>query len=300
MPELPEVQTTVSGIAPYLVGQTVHELTFFRENLRYPLDTNWINKVSDKTIVSVYRRAKLIVMQLQNGVGDGSDNAEDNADDNADDNAGYLVWHLGMSGSLRIVDGTTPKKKHDHVALVVSRSADSNPNQSTVIRFHDPRRFGYLKYYDTAAAFYADIAHWGVEPLDDVFDGAYLYAKTRQKKQSIKNTIMDQSIVVGVGNIYACEALFMAGIAPHRGANRISLVRYERLAQTIKAVLLAAIEQGGTTLRDFVNAEANPGYFQQKLLVYGRHHQRCHVCHSLILSRQLGGRNSFYCPVCQT
>ncbi len=196
-----------------------------------------------------------------------------------------------MTGSLRVSGKNEEKRKHDHVEMILS--------DGKILRFHDPRRFGYLKWFATQDELLASFSHYGIEPLDDVFTGKYLYEKSRGKKQAVKNFIMDQSVVVGVGNIYACEALFMAGIAPQTASGKISLTRYAKLVDAIKKVLLQAIEQGGTTLKDFENADAKPGYFQQSLQVYGRVNEECALCQAIITTKVLAGRNSFYCPKCQ-
>lgn len=270
MPELPEVQTTVSGLQRYAQSQTITHVTFNRENIRYPLDTAWIAHIEKQSIIRISRRAKLIVMQLSKG---------------------YLLWHLGMTGSLRVSDNGEVRRLHDHIEMTLSGG--------NILRFHDPRRFGYLKWFANQAALRDSIAHYGVEPLSDDFSGKWLYHYSRGKKQAVKNVIMNQAVVVGVGNIYACEALFLSGIRPQTPCGRISQARYDRLVAAIKKVLQRAIALGGTTLRDFENADAKPGYFQQSLLVYGREGEPCRQCQSLITAVKLGGRNSFYCPKCQ-
>ncbi len=270
MPELPEVETTVNGIKHYAEGRVIKTAQFYRENIRYPLDKAWLPKIEDKKILSVTRRAKLIIMRLERG---------------------FLLWHLGMTGSLRICQPDEPKRKHDHVAFTLD-------NQK-ILRFHDPRRFGYLKWFANEESLYQSIAHYGIEPLSEAFDADYLWQISRGKKQSVKNFIMNQEVVVGVGNIYACEALFYAGIRPQTAAGKISKSRYQKLVMEIKKVLSEAITKGGTTLRDFENAEAKPGYFQQVLAVYGRAGKTCLQCQQTIKTIKLGGRNSFYCPSCQ-
>lgn len=270
MPELPEVQTTVSGLQQYIEGETIKTVIFHRDNIRYPLEKSWLAAMQQRRIVSIKRRAKLIIMQLDSG---------------------YLLWHLGMTGSLRISSKDEAKRQHDHVELCLTNGK--------IVRFHDPRRFGYLKWFADEAALQASIAHYGVEPLAENFNGQYLWERSRGKKQAVKNVIMNQEIVVGVGNIYACEALFLAGIRPQSPCGKISLKRYQVLAAEIKTVLKKAIEQGGTTISDFENADAKPGYFQQSLLVYGRTAKPCHHCKQAIKTVKLGGRNSFYCSRCQ-
>lgn len=270
MPELPEVETTVAGLKCHVEGQTITRVTFHRDKIRYPLVPAWIAAIEGKTVTVVKRRAKLIIMPLD---------------------AGCLLWHLGMTGSLRISSDNEARRKHDHIEMALS--------DGRILRFHDPRRFGYLKWFANEADLLADFAHYGVEPLSADFNGALLHALSRNKKQAVKNFIMNQAIVVGVGNIYACEALFTAGIRPQTPCGSISLARYRRLAATIKQVLEQSIQQGGTTLKDFENAEAKPGYFQQALAVYGREGEGCLRCQNSIVAVKLSGRNSFYCRQCQ-
>ncbi len=270
MPELPEVETTVLGLRRYVAGQQIVNTTFHRDNIRYPLHSAWIEQINGQSIVRIYRRAKLIVMQL---------------------NSGYLLWHLGMTGSLRVSQKEEPKRRHDHIECQL--------HNGRILRFHDPRRFGYLKYFADEAAMQDSIAHYGVEPLSDDFHADYLYHISRNKKQPIKNLIMNQAIVVGVGNIYACEALFLAAIRPQKACGKISKIRYQRLVAGIQSTLKQSIAQGGTTISDFENAEAEPGYFQQSLAVYGRSGKPCRQCRTTIKSIRLSGRNSFYCPCCQ-
>lgn len=270
MPELPEVQTTVSGLKHYVEGKRIETAVFHRKNIRYPLDTTWLAAMKSRKIVAVKRRAKLIIMQLDSGC---------------------LLWHLGMTGSLRISPKDEPKRLHDHVELHL---ADGH-----ILRFHDPRRFGYLKWFADESTLLQSVAHYGIEPLSDDFDEQYLWQRSRGKKQAVKNFIMNQEIVVGVGNIYACEALFLAGIRPQTACGKISRPRYHNVVKHIKNVLKKAIAQGGTTISDFENADAKPGYFQQELLVYGRANKPCPRCDTAIKTIKLGGRNSFYCPRCQ-
>lgn len=270
MPELPEVETTVQGLKRYTEQCQIDKVLFHRDNIRYPLDSTWIPQMEGQKILSVSRRAKLIIMQLEQG---------------------YLLWHLGMTGSLRVSFPHEPKRQHDHVELQL--------NSQRILRFHDPRRFGYLKWFASETAWSESIAHYGPEPLSSSFNADYLWRLSRGKKQAVKNFIMDQAVVVGVGNIYACEALFYTGIRPQQLAGKVSKARYQRLVEEIKKVLSAAIEQGGTTLKDFENAEAKPGYFQQVLAVYGREGEACPSCEKAIQTVKLGGRNSFYCSQCQ-
>ncbi len=270
MPELPEVETTVIGLRHYVEKATITDSLFHRDNIRYPLDKAWIQKMNGQKIIRVYRRAKIIVMQLENG---------------------YLLWHLGMTGSLRVSQKDELKRQHDHVECQL--------DNGRVLRFHDPRRFGYLKWFADEQSMQSSIAHYGIEPLSNEFNADYLYQVSRNKKQPIKNLIMNQEIVVGVGNIYACEALFSAGIRPQMPCGKITKKRCHELVKQIKLILEKAIEQGGTTISDFENADAKPGYFQQSLSVYGRTDSLCLQCETPIKAIKLGGRNSFYCPNCQ-
>ncbi len=270
MPELPEVETTVAGLRRYIDGQTITNVVFHRDNIRYTLNKQWIAAIEGQRIESIRRRAKLIIVQLSKG---------------------WLLWHLGMSGSLRVANADDPKREHDHVEMMLSGGR--------VLRFHDPRRFGYLKWFADEKQLLQSVAHYGVEPLSEAFSAKYLYQLSRNKRQAVKNFIMNQAVVVGVGNIYACEALFSAGIRPQAPCGSVSLARYEKLVATIKSVLATAITQGGTTLKDFENAEAKPGYFQLSLSVYGRDGRPCLHCQTPLENIKLAGRSSFYCPSCQ-
>lgn len=267
MPELPEVETTLNGIKPWVLGQRISDVIIHQSSLRWPVTCGMSDLVRGQTIVSLQRRAKYIILQLK---------------------VGSMLIHLGMSGSLRIVDSKTPRRKHDHIELQLANGS--------VLRYHDPRRFGCWLY---SRDDHEQLRHLGPEPLSDNFDGARLWANAKGRKVAVKPFIMDNKIVVGVGNIYASEALFRAGIRPDRAAGRISLQRYHCLAEHIKVVLAAAIEQGGTTLRDFVNSSGEPGYFQQTLDVYGRGGKPCHSCSSSLKEIRLGQRSSVFCPKCQ-
>lgn len=268
MPELPEVETTKRGISPYLEQQTVERIKIYQPSLRWPVSDE-IMMLQGQVIESVSRRGKYILMQTR---------------------LGSAVWHLGMSGSLRLSNPDEELKKHDHVQWDI--------NNGWTLRYHDPRRFGCLLFQPMGETL-SVLSHLGVEPLTDAFSGEYLYQLSRNKSQSIKNFIMDSKIVTGVGNIYASESLFKAGIHPNRAANRVSLGRYQVLAEHIRQVLTYSIEQGGTTLRDFINADGSPGYFKQSLNVYGRQGKPCPSCETLIKSKVIAQRNSFYCPKCQ-
>jgi formamidopyrimidine-DNA glycosylase len=267
MPELPEVETTLKGIKPWILGQQITGLIIRQASLRWPVTEGMSALVKNQTVVDVSRRAKYLIVQL---------------------NHGSLLIHLGMSGSLRITEVSTPWRKHDHIELQLSNGA--------VLRYHDPRRFGSWLWSEED---HQQLSHLGPEPLSDNFDGARLWHIAKGRKIAVKPFIMDNKVVVGVGNIYASEALFRSGIRPDRSAGRISQKRFDCLAGNIKVVLAEAIEQGGTTLRDFVNSQGDPGYFQQTLDVYGRAGQACNDCSGVLKECRLGQRSSVFCPVCQ-
>lgn len=274
MPELPEVETTVRGLQPHLLGTKIIDVRFHRDNLRTPLDKDWIPKINGQSINQIKRRAKVILMHLDNA---------------------YLAWHLGMSGSMRVCAINEPLRKHDHIEFIIENAG----KQRKVLRFHDPRRFGYLKYTESEAELLKPIEHYGPEPFSDEFNADYLYSLCQNKTQAIKSTLMDQTVVVGVGNIYACEALFLAGISPKRSSKRIAKKRLATLINHVQNVLNDAIKAGGTTLQDFESAEAKPGYFQQSLNVYGKAGKPCPHCFNPIQSQVISGRNTFYCKYCQ-
>jgi formamidopyrimidine-DNA glycosylase len=274
MPELPEVETTLRGIRPYLEGRRIARLLVRELRLRLPIPPETPDLVAGQTIGTLQRRSKYLLIALERGT---------------------LIVHLGMSGSLRIVASDSPPQRHDHLDLALT--------DGHCLRFHDPRRFGlFLWTPDPPEA--AQLQHpllraLGPEPLGESFDGDYLHARSRTRRIAIKNFIMDAAVVVGVGNIYANESLFMAGIHPARHCNRVGLERYRRLAGVIRLVLQSSIEQGGTTLRDFVNEEGQPGYFAQSLRVYGRAGEHCKICGEILRQQRIGQRSSFFCPRCQ-
>jgi len=270
MPELPEVETTRRGIAPHVEGLQVQVVRIRHRGLRWPIPQGLEERVAGQTVLSVGRRAKYLLLQLGSGT---------------------LLIHLGMSGSLRLVDPLLPPGRHDHVDLVFE--------SGVALRFSDARRFGAVLWIEGDPAQHKLLAELGPEPLSELVSGEYLFARSRGRRQAVKTFLMDNRILVGVGNIYANEALFDAGIDPRRAAGVISLVRYERLADCVKVVLARAIAQGGTTLRDFVGGDGKPGYFQQQLQVYGREGQPCVRCATPLLRVVLGQRASVYCPRCQ-
>ncbi|MGB1159479.1 MAG: bifunctional DNA-formamidopyrimidine glycosylase/DNA-(apurinic or apyrimidinic site) lyase [Porticoccaceae bacterium] len=267
MPELPEVETTLRGIEPFVSAQQITQLRVRQPALRWPVTDNIEALMQGQYIRSVTRRAKYLIFHLDHG---------------------SLLVHLGMSGSLRIVNNDQSWRKHDHIHMQLSNDRG--------LRYHDPRRFGCWLW---TADYHPQLKDLGPEPLSAQFNGDWLYQRSRGRKLAVKPFIMTNSVVVGVGNIYASEALFRSGIRPDRAAARISSARYQRLAQHIKEVLAAAIDLGGTTLRDFVNTEGQPGYFQQTLDVYGRAGQHCNVCQGVLREIRLGQRSSVFCHNCQ-
>ncbi|TCZ84261.1 bifunctional DNA-formamidopyrimidine glycosylase/DNA-(apurinic or apyrimidinic site) lyase [Lysobacter sp. N42] len=268
MPELPEVETTRRGLAPHVTGRRVEDVVLRRPDLRWPIPPA-VLRLRGERVDAVRRRAKYLLL---------------------DTAAGSALLHLGMSGSLRVLPGGTPLRAHDHVDLAL--------DDGRVLRFNDPRRFGCL-LWQAPGTTHALLAGLGPEPLSDAFDGDYLYRASRGRRAPVKTFLMDQAVVVGVGNIYAAEALFMAGISPLREAGRISRDRYARLADAVKAVLAHAIERGGTTLRDFISPDGAPGYFEQELSVYGRGGQPCRACGRRLRHESIGQRASVWCPACQ-
>jgi len=269
MPELPEVETTRRGIAPYLIGRRVVALAIRQPRLRWPIPQTLRRALPGQRIENVERRAKYIL---------------------AHTGAGSALLHLGMSGSLRILERDTPPGKHDHY--------DWQLDSGRILRFTDPRRFGSLLWQKPGTT-HELLADLGPEPLGDEFDGDYLWQLARGRGVAVKLFLMDQKIVVGVGNIYASEALFAAGIHPRRPASAVSRVRYQRLADEVRRILEHAITRGGTTLRDFISPDGEPGYFEQELFVYGRAGEPCRVCGTPIRAIVLGQRSTFFCTVCQ-
>ncbi len=270
MPELPEVETTRRGIAPHVEGQRVADVVVRQPRLRWPIPRGLKKSLDGKRLERVERRAKYLLLRFSHGT---------------------LIIHLGMSGSLRIVDADAAPGKHDHFDLVL--------DNGRALRLTDPRRFGAVLWERGPVEAHELIAHLGPEPLSEAFDSELLWHKSRGRKQAVKAFIMDGKVVVGVGNIYASESLYLAGINPKTPAGRISRERYARLAAAIKQVLTEAIKQGGTTLRDFVGGDGTPGYFAQQLNVYGREGEACPGCGGDIRQVVLGQRASFYCPRCQ-
>ncbi|PSW11821.1 DNA-formamidopyrimidine glycosylase [Photobacterium rosenbergii] len=268
MPELPEVEVSRMGISPHVTNQTVTKIIVRNPKLRWPVPEE-ISQIEGQVIRRVTRRAKYLMLETD---------------------AGYAIVHLGMSGSLRVLPSDIPPEKHDHVDLCLS--------SGEVLRYNDPRRFGaWLWQADQGE--HPVLAKLGPEPLSEAFTAAYLQEKAKGKRTAVKQFIMDNHVVVGVGNIYANESLFAAGIHPKREAGKISAQRLALLVDEIKSVLAFAIEQGGTTLKDFKNADGKPGYFAQELQVYGKGGEPCPRCDKPLSEVKIGQRATVYCSDCQ-
>jgi len=269
LPELPEVETTLRGIQPVMQGHVIEQVRVRNASLRWPVPRA-VQRARGRNVLGLIRRGKYLLI---------------------DCGSGGLMCHLGMSGSLRICEDGDPPRLHDHFDLVM--------DSGHCVRFHDPRRFGALLWWDSPWQSHALLSELGPEPLSDDFDGDYLWQRSRGLSVAVKNFIMNGKIVVGVGNIYASEALFMAGVHPSRAAGRVSRERYQGLGIAIRDVLGHAIRRGGTTLRDFHGTGGEPGYFAQELLVYDREGNACFQCQHAIHRKVIGQRSSYYCPHCQ-
>lgn len=270
MPELPEVETTRRGIEPHVVGRRIVRLALHERRLRWPVDARIVDTVAGAAIRRAGRRAKYLLIETE---------------------AGTLILHLGMSGSLRVLPASTPRVAHDHV--------DIELDSGQTLRFNDPRRFGSLFFTSSDPALHPLLRKLAPEPLEPGFDGEYLWKVTRRRSVAIKQLLMNSSLVVGVGNIYASEALFRARIRPRRQARRLSRAECGKLARAIKATLAMAVKVGGTTLRDYVGADGNPGYFRQRLYVYERAGEPCRVCGHPIRQFTQGQRSTYWCAHCQ-
>jgi formamidopyrimidine-DNA glycosylase len=272
LPELPEVEVIRRGIVSHLEGRRIAVAQIRNPNLRWPVAPDLDQILRGAEIGQVTRRGKYILVDCGKGT---------------------LILHLGMSGSLRLLPATaiTPPGKHDHIDLIL--------DNGVILRLRDPRRFGAMLWAQSDVMQHALLAQLGPEPLTEAFTGPLLYRRTRGRRASIKEVLMNSRIVVGVGNIYASEALFRAGIAPMTPAGRLGAGRCEKLVQAIKVTLDLAIEAGGSSLRDFVDSSGNPGYFQQQYWVYGRAAKPCRSCKTAISQIRQGQRSSFYCPHCQ-
>lgn len=271
MPELPEVETTRRGIAPHVTGKRVRRMEVREPRLRWPVPGQLSELLPGRALEAVERRAKYLLLRFTDAT---------------------LLVHLGMSGSMRVLTAPTPPERHAHWDMVFDDGA--------CLRYTDPRRFGSLHWVEGPVERHPLIRTLGPEPFDGAFDGEYLYSRSRGRRLAVKAFLMDSAVVVGVGNIYASEALFRAGIHPRRAAGRVGRERYARLAGAVAAVLTEAIEAGGTTLRDFTGSEGRPGYFRQSLSVYGHAGEICPRCtQGRINVIRLGQRASYYCPRCQ-
>lgn len=269
MPELPEVETVRRGLAPHLCGRRLLGAVVREARLRWPVPADLGTRLAGRHIEGLARRGKYLLLTLDRG---------------------HLILHLGMSGNLRLVAAGTPAARHDHVDLPL--------DDGQTLRYHDPRRFGAVLWSDDPGR-HPLLAGLGIEPFDDAFDGGWLHAASRGVRAPVKNWLMDAHVVVGIGNIYANEALFHAGIHPLAQAGRLTGPRCRRLAVAIRDTLARAIEAGGSTLRDFVDGHGRPGYFQQTYYVYGRAGQPCRQCGGTLRLTRLGGRATSYCPACQ-
>lgn len=269
MPELPEVETSRRGIAPWMVGQKIRCVIVRDRRLRWPVPHGIEAALSGETIQALHRRGKYLLFETRPGT---------------------AMLHLGMSGSVRIINDNEPAAKHDHIDICLE--------SGKAMRFRDPRRFGCFLWTENAHE-HALLRNLGPEPLEMEFDGDYLWQTARGRRVAVKPFIMNSAVVVGVGNIYASESLFAAGIHPRRRADRISRQRMQRLVEAIKSILERAIAAGGTTLRDFHGSDGEPGYFQVMLDVYGRAGLPCRNCESPLTVMVLGQRSTFYCKTCQ-
>ncbi len=270
MPELPEVETTLRGLKPYLEQQVVSKVVIRQHQLRWPIPRTLRKTLTQQKLQHITRRAKYLLFAFEHGT---------------------AIVHLGMSGSLRLLTQPTPLQKHQHFDIEFA-------NQM-ILRFTDPRRFGALLWTAQPIHHHTLFKHLGPEPLDKTFGSQYLAQQAHGRKTPIKTFIMDQKIVVGVGNIYANEALFSAGIHPLTPAGKVSLAGYQQLVRAIKSTLRVAIKQGGTTLKNFISSDGKPGYFSQQLQVYGRDNLPCYHCQTLLQSVRLGQRSTVFCAQCQ-
>jgi len=272
LPELPEVEVLRRGLAPVLLGKLIESVHCSVPALRYPLPNNLNERLAGHVFRGIDRRAKYLLFNFDHDL--------------------LLVWHLGMTGQFHVLDRNADAGAHEHVRI--------NCSDGSSLRYRDVRRFGYaglLLARDWQS--HPWFRHLGPEPLSDKFNGEYLSGRCLHRFTSIKNVLMDARVVVGIGNIYASEALFQAGIHPRRVANRISLSRLKRLSESIRTVLISAIRAGGSTIRDYVHADGKPGYFAHQFAVYGREGEPCHCCGREIRRLVLAGRSSFYCTGCQ-
>ncbi len=270
MPELPEVETTCRGITPYIINQKIQTVIIRQAKLRWPIPEDLPKFLSNSSLHAVKRRAKYLLLEFDKG---------------------HVLIHLGMSGSLRIVDNDQASGKHDHIDLVFYNKK--------ALRLTDPRKFGAVLWLGKSPYQHFLLSKLGPEPLSEEFNGSYLYECSRNRKLSVKQFIMDQQIVAGIGNIYANEALFLSGIRPIRSAGNISKKRYQILSKSIQTILKNAIKQGGTTLKDFVGSDGKPGYFRQQLQVYGKAGLPCPACNTTLKELKISNRLTVFCQNCQ-
>jgi formamidopyrimidine-DNA glycosylase len=272
MPELPEVETTRLGLSPHLEGFSFNAIHIHRFDLRWPIPADLVEKIVNQPILSLQRRGKYLILSFKHG---------------------YMILHLGMSGSLRLCPINEPKKKHDHIEFFITTK-----NISHILRFHDPRRFGACLWTAEDYLKHPLIQNLGPEPLSEDFSIDYFFNICQKSSRKIKDLLMDANTVVGIGNIYANEALFQAKIFPSRAANTLTKHDCEKLKAFAQKILTQAIKQGGTTLKDFVSGKGKPGYFQQELNVYGREGLSCKICQTTLQSLPLS-RQTVFCPQCQ-
>jgi len=270
MPELPEVETTLQGIQPHIQHQIVQQVVIRHFGLRWPIPKNIIQQLQNQRLLKVERRAKYLLLQFKHGT---------------------AIIHLGMSGRLRILKQPISPQKHDHFDILFANKI--------ILRFTDPRRFGAFLWTEAKPHLHPLLCHLGPEPLQKTFSYSYLWQVAQERKVPLKTLIMDPTVVVGIGNIYANEALFMAGLHPNLRANQLSLKQTQALVKAIKYVLRRAIQLGGTTLQDFLKSDGKPGYFANQLQVYGRAGLPCLQCHALLVSVRIGQRSTVFCPRCQ-
>jgi formamidopyrimidine-DNA glycosylase len=270
MPELPEVETTRRGIAPSVSGRVIERVIVREPRLRWRVPRDLPDLAAGQRVRDLRRRAKYLLFDLERGT---------------------MILHLGMSGSLRLLPSSTAALPHDHVDIVL--------DSGVCVRFNDPRRFGSLLWTSDDPLRHPLLEALAPEPLSPAFNGDYLARAARRRRVAIKQLLMNSQLVVGVGNIYASEALFRAGIRPRRAAGRLSRAEFDALAKAVKDVLRDAIRSGGTTLRDYINPEGMPGYFRQKLFVYERSREPCRICRTPIRQLVQGQRSTYYCPGCQ-
>ncbi len=270
MPELPEVETTRRGIEPLVDDKVVDQVLIHNSSLRWPISGELVKVLPGQKSGRVSRRSKYLLFSFDSGT---------------------MIVHLGMTGHLRVDETRTERRKHDHFEIIFT--------DGTILRYNDPRRFGSILWTDENPLKHVRLASLGPEPFSTEFNASYLYSASRQRKIAVKPFLMDAHVVVGVGNIYASEVLFRARIAPNRTAGKVGKAAYKRLVDKVQIVLNEAIAAGGTTIRDFSNSDGKPGYFTQKLRVYGRAGQKCPSCDMLIKQVRLGQRSTFYCPGCQ-